>query len=1756
MHIITNTMNRFCRAAIIFLMCILVTGCKGKSDPDIEPEKDEGSLRAYSEETETSKVKMSESTIFVTGDIKDDLQNFDVESGAITFADSDQLSLQEIKVGDILYSTDRTEKTPDGYCLRVVSIDDSGDSITYQTEPATALEAIDYLNESGVLSAGNYRQEDIRIFGLPEDDDIPGTKSGSVSIGGFSIGSEGVEIKGDKLDFFSDTKVTRFGYILYEHKEPGDDLNASFKIKLTLEMQHELDTDKSNVMLDAGNFVLFTMFTIGVSAKLEIGTTLALEKNQDSLLSKEQERMAKERLLGKKFKIAEIPLNFTCSKIIVDPKLILYGEFKLDVSGKMVLEAGIKDGTYAFNLANNGSFSTDFETNSYLRGVTRFSPFINLEGRIGFSAMAGWGLGLIFEIPSMPVITEDDGSIAGKRKEPSGIGLYFGAELTADINVIFSADFFSGNREFRVEGRNGALKLKASIEGKVGLRKKVWGKLDWTFWEKEMITLPDWDWTWSVWTPTPYDLESTVNDDNATVALSWKVPDGKGVFNKSAVNIGTVVSDKVSLSPFVGNLDGHSTTFGPAADGTYYWNVTTQAADGGVFPSDTCSFVINASKVTTGWPEIKGNAIIVPVEINTRNNVLDRGVVYSTLTSEPIAGVDKVCHYIGSDNSFNLEMTDYEFYLRGYALISLVDGGTRYIYGNTVSKIENELTITPEELVFNDVPVGRRKTLSLTIINNGTDAAFVKVVPQYDGLPIINDWSERVFEVGDRATLNITYAPEKIYEAWTRSITLNVYDGEGQFITRRNVKLSGSSTSMDEAPIELTVSPEELLFDDVSVGHVKTLPLVIVNSGTKAGLVKVVPQYDNIPITFDWSERVFDAGRRAILNVTYAPEQIREAWTSSISLDTYDKEGQFINRRSVKLSGSSSSIAPQGPNLSVSTTKIEFDNTGVGKTSQLDWTITNVGNAQLDVSSLTVPAGFSTDFSNWSPKSLAAGESHTFKIFFNPTEAKTYSGKLVLKSNAVNTPEASFTIGGIGTLATVSVTSVSLNKSSLDLTVGGTATLIATVLPDNADNKRVTWTSSKPSVATVSSSGVVTAVAEGSAVITVTTSDGGYTASCNVTVKNSAPEPKLSVSTKRLDFGNQIKFTQESKNITITNSGTGTLQITSISKTNNYGDLFQLSGWTSGGSIAAGASKTVTVSFQPLEERTYEETLTIVSSNAVGDKRVTVTLVGTGAPEPENAVIQISGDNLSWGDVELGESVTKSFSVKNTGTTALNISSVKVVATDNTVNPSYFTISPNSSCTVSPGKTMTFNVTFSPESVRNYSAVVSIKSNAGNASQGTSTVTLSGSGIKATSRVLSASPSSLSFGSQTVGNRTHRNFTIYNRGTKAVTLYSMVASDGFYLGDAWSPGSNLSMAAGSSKTFSIAFAPTQLRSYTGNITITSNAAGGDLVIPLSGTGVEAQGYLEIVSGDNLDFGNVSIGASGSLYTKITNTEEAPLKILGFTCPEGFSAQCNNSPLIEGAIGSIAVSFSPTQAKYYSGYVIVHTDAENENVTIYVQGTGKQSSNSTTFVDMGVSVKWASTNVGAALPEDFGHYVAWGETAIKTQYLYDNYKFYVGPRSSGRFITKYCPNPDYGYQGYHDNLSRLELEDYYANIKLGGRARIPTKNDWLELKKNSTWQWTSQDGVNGYLVTSTINGNTIFLPAGGKIESRNDDVNTVGYYWTSDLDRENNYAHTWELRENKAGSDYRDRCIGMLIRAVEEYDNSISGNIEGTEEDEW
>lgn len=136
------------------------------------------------------------------------------------------------------------------------------------------------------------------------------------------------------------------------------------------------------------------------------------------------------------------------------------------------------------------------------------------------------------------------------------------------------------------------------------------------------------------------------------------------------------------------------------------------------------------------------------------------------------------------------------------------------------------------------------------------------------------------------------------------------------------------------------------------------------------------------------------------------------------------------------------------------------------------------------------------------------------------------------------------------------------------------------------------------------------------------------------------------------------------------------------------------------------------------------------------------------------------------------------------------------------------------------------------------------------------------------------------------------------------------------------------------------------------------------------------------------------------------------------------------------------------------------------------------------VDLGLSVKWASFNLGATRPEESGLYYAWGETEYKTNFSWSTYKWCKGTASS---LTKYCNNSSYGNDGFTDVLSELTSEDDVAHIKWGGNWRMPTPEEINELLDNCTWSYTTQNGVGGFLLTSKKDGYTdrsIFLPAAG------------------------------------------------------------------------
>ena len=186
------------------------------------------------------------------------------------------------------------------------------------------------------------------------------------------------------------------------------------------------------------------------------------------------------------------------------------------------------------------------------------------------------------------------------------------------------------------------------------------------------------------------------------------------------------------------------------------------------------------------------------------------------------------------------------------------------------------------------------------------------------------------------------------------------------------------------------------------------------------------------------------------------------------------------------------------------------------------------------------------------------------------------------------------------------------------------------------------------------------------------------------------------------------------------------------------------------------------------------------------------------------------------------------------------------------------------------------------------------------------------------------------------------------------------------------------------------------------------------------------------------------------------------------------------------------------------------------------------------IDLGLSVKWATCNVGATSPEKYGNYYAWGETTTKSDYSWETYKY----GSNYDALTKYNTDSDYGTV---DNKTTLEASDDAATANWGSAWRMPTDGEWTELRENCEWIWTDSyqtTGVAGYWVTGK-NGNTIFLPAAGwRYDGSLGRAGYYGDYWSSSLDADFP-SYAWGAYSSSGGvvGNNYDRSYGLSVRPV-------------------
>jgi hypothetical protein len=407
-----------------------------------------------------------------------------------------------------------------------------------------------------------------------------------------------------------------------------------------------------------------------------------------------------------------------------------------------------------------------------------------------------------------------------------------------------------------------------------------------------------------------------------------------------------------------------------------------------------------------------------------------------------------------------------------------------------------------------------------------------------------------------------------------------------------------------------------------------------------------------------------------------------------------------------------------------------------------------------------------------------------------------------------------------------------------------------------------------------------------------------------------------------------------------TNSGTATIVVTNYSR--QIATIAQVSSSlpefvvvTPAMPISLGfrASASIQVMFKPDSALTFNGSIIIIPGRK-GGSSISVGVSGTGTPAysapPQTFLLSQSASSLNFGSQLVGSSASQSFTLTNTGTGSVNLSQV-------TATGAGFTVTGFSGAvTLAAGQSLPLSVNFTPASAGGAAGSISVVSNATNSP---STITLSGTGVQAQ---ISVVPSTVSFGNVTVGVSNSQTLTIRNPGTAALSVtQASLSGTGFTSTGLALP---LSIPAGGSSTFNVAFAPTSAGAASGSITLISNTPNSPLVVPFTGTGIAATLQLS-ASSASLNFGSLTTGTSATQSFTVTNTGNSSVSISQVSeSGAGFSVNGIALPLslAAGQSTSFTVMFAPASAVSLSGSVTVVSNATNSPLVIALSGTGASS----------------------------------------------------------------------------------------------------------------------------------------------------------------------------------------------------------------------
>ena len=813
----------------------------------------------------------------------------------------------------------------------------------------------------------------------------------------------------------------------------------------------------------------------------------------------------------------------------------------------------------------------------------------------------------------------------------------------------------------------------------------------------------------------------------------------------------------------------------------------------------------------------------------------------------------------------------------------------------------------------------------------------------------------------------------------------------------------------------------------------------------------------------------------------------------------------------------------------------------------------------------------------------------------------------------------------------IAVSAVSLSQPTAEMIIGETVQLIATIVPSNATAKSVIWASSKQSVATVSDSGLVTAISEGTS--TITASAGGKSASCTVTVSKKVIEVtsvELDLAELSLEEGRSATLVATVKPVDATDKtvswsstdtaiatvdGNGTVSAVkegTATITAKAGDKQATCVVTVSKKVIAVESITLSKSELQLEKGESEILVAMVKPDNATDKTFTWS-----SSDDAIATVEQSGKVLATGGGEAiimaqaGEKTAtckvtvtvpvESISLDNTSLTLEEGQSITLVATVKPDDASDKTVSWSSS----DASTVTVDDSGKVVAVKKGTATITAQSG-GHTTICTVTVTASFTEPEAIDLGL---PSGVKWATFNVGASSPEDFGNYFAWgeTETKSVYSWETYK-------WCSGSQNSLTKyNSNPDFGVVdyktaldpeddvahvrwgdnwrmptyaefdelvnectWASMKMNDVEGKIVIGPN--GNSIFLPQAGEGGFPGGLL----GDYWSSTKLGDYAQCLYYMNFvqllhigggdSNRGFTIRPVYGVFVPvDKISLDQASISLKSGDSQKLAVTLYPSNATHKtvtwtssdtkvaevnSDGVVIAAMTGTVTITAYSSDGTKTATCIVTVdgsirtpeaVDLGLSVKWASSNLGASSPEEHGMYYAWGETEPKGNYSMATYKWYDG---SSHSLTKYCSDSNYGQV---DNKTVLDPEDDAAHVKLGGKWRMPTVEEWEELQDKCSMKWTTSykgTGVAGFIFTGKTPGYTdrsIFLPATGSwVNDTFNEKRAVSYWlplalteklWDGDYEFVRRiYGPTYD---NKIEISICNRTNGLTIRPVSE-----------------